>query len=138
MTERRRLGPLLAGLRRDQGGAAAVEFAFVAMVLIALCIGVVQLGIAIEARNELAQAADRGIRFIVLDPDASDTVIEAKIEALLGDYESSSLVVDVGEQTIDSTDYRTVTIDYDMQLAIPGLYVDLVTLNAFRQVPKAS
>jgi Flp pilus assembly protein TadG len=128
----------LSTLRRDERGASAVEFAIVCSIFIALCIAIVQFGLALQVRNDLAQAADRGARLIVLDPDATDEALETKVKAFLPSYDSASLVVDVGEEAVGSTDYRIVTITYQMQIAIPGFPLNVMTLNASRQVPVVS
>lgn len=128
----------ITSFRRDERGASALEFAIVGSIFIALCIGVIQFGLVLQVRNELAQAADRGIRFMMLDPDASDSTIQSEVEALLANYGAENLDVQIGAETIDATDYRTVTIDYEMQIGVPGLPISLVTLNASRKVPVES
>ena len=130
-----RLEDWLSTLRRDEEGASAVEFAIVCSIFIAMCIAIVQFGMALQIRNDLAQAADRGARLIVLNPDATDQDLETQVEALLASYNSANLLVDVGEATINSIEYRTVTINYQIQIAIPGLPLNVMTLNASRQVP---
>ena len=134
---RRLCGPQgwFSSLQRDERGASAVEFAIVSSIFIVLCIGIIQLGSVLQVRNDLAQAADRGARLIVLDPEATDESIETQVEALLASYDSTSLAVDVSGETVGSTDYRIVTIDYQMQISIPGFPINVLTLNASRQVP---
>jgi Flp pilus assembly protein TadG len=125
----------IRGFRRDQSGAAAVEFAFVSIFFIALCVAVIEFGLALQTRNELTQAADRGIRFVVLNPEASHETVQTQVEGLLSSYDSDSLLVEVGTQTINSTEYRTISIDYDIQVWVPGMSMSLFTLRAFQQVP---
>src|SRR5688500_7506050 len=138
MTRLRRFNIALAHLGCDEDGSSAVEFAIVGSVFLALCIAVLQFGLALHADNELAHAADRGVRLIVIDPEASDDTIESEVEELLPAYNADRLVVEVAAETVDSIEYRTISIDYQMQIAVPGLPVNLLTLNASRRIPLAS
>jgi len=48
---------------RDDSGAAVVEFLLVSIVLIALLMGVVQVGLYLHVRNVVAASAAEGARF---------------------------------------------------------------------------
>ena len=125
--------PRLSALRRDENGASAVEFALVGSAFIALCIGLLEFGSALQVRNELAHAADRGARLLIIDPEATDEAIEAQVEALLARYDSDMLAVDVTSDAL--AEYRTISIAYDVQITVPFFPVSVLTLSALRQVP---
>lgn len=57
---------VMQGRRR---GAVAVEFAIVAPVLVAILLGMIELGRAFEAQNMLEVAAREGARFASMDRD---------------------------------------------------------------------
>jgi Flp pilus assembly protein TadG len=56
---------LMQRLRRDQGGAALIEFAFVAPVLALLTVGVVDMSNAFGKKLQLEQAAQRSIEKVM-------------------------------------------------------------------------
>jgi Flp pilus assembly protein TadG len=51
---------------RDQRGASAVEFAFVAPLLILLALGIIEFGRAFQVQGTLAAAAREGVRMMAL------------------------------------------------------------------------
>ena len=112
-----------------------MEFAIVGSLLIVLCIAILSFGWALQIRNNLNHAADAAIRSIIIDPEASDSAVEAQVYAALSSYAVEHLSVDAGETTIGATDFRTVDIDYDLALSIPFLPTNLVTLSVSRRVP---
>ncbi|MDQ3558402.1 MAG: pilus assembly protein, partial [Pseudomonadota bacterium] len=117
--------------------AGAVEFAIVGSLLIVLLLGVIQLGWALQMRNELGKAADHAVRYVLLDPDADDEEFEQQATdyAALHGYDEDRLSVEAGETTVGDTDFRTLSVEYDMPLSIPGFPVSLVTLGVSRRTP---
>jgi Flp pilus assembly protein TadG len=51
---------------RDQRGASAVEFAFIAPLLILLALGIVEFGRAFQVQGTLSAAAREGVRMMAL------------------------------------------------------------------------
>jgi len=127
--------------RRDESGASAVEFAFVGSILIACMLGVIQFGWALQMRNELGKAADHAVRYVQLNPGAEDRVEDADFEQKVRDYtddhgyDPDRLSVEAGETTVGDIDFRTLSVEYDMPLSIPGFPVSLVTLAVSRRTP---
>ena len=127
---------MVMGLRRlwrNEGGASAVEFAIVGSVFIVLCLAILQLGWALQIRNQISQVADAAVRSIVIDPDASDSALEAQVYSALAEYDAGRLHVEAGEATVDTIAFRTLNIKYDMELDIPFFPTNLVTLNVSRR-----
>ncbi len=108
----------IARLWRDQKGATAVEFSICGAILIALSLGVIEIGRAFLVRNELAYAADRATRTVLMDPSASDSTIAAAARAAFQD-DLSLLVVAVAEETVDGLPSRVITLSYPIDLLLP-------------------
>lgn len=69
---------------RGDGGAAAVEFTLVSVLLVALFLGVLQVGLVLHARNVMVSAAQEGARFAAnADRTPEDGVARTR-EALRG------------------------------------------------------
>ena len=122
-------------LWRDEDGASAVEFAIVASVLITFCMGILHLGWALQIRNELAKAADEAVRFVALYPESDDTEFENEAKDALAGYAEDRLQVDAGAMTVGTTDFRTLTVEYDMAVWIPGFSQNALTLSVSRRTP---
>jgi Flp pilus assembly pilin Flp len=101
---------------RDEDGAAAVEFALLLPLLILLLFGMIQFGIALNARIQATNAAREAARMAVIGIDnwsdlgggvAFWNVVEGK--AGLGDITNCSLITDdvVGGNLIVSFDFPT-------------------------------
>ena len=63
--------------RRDQGGAAAVEFALVLPLLVLLLFGIISYGVMLSFRQSLSQAAAEGARAAAVTFVAADKQDEA-------------------------------------------------------------
>ena len=123
-------------LRRDQEGAVAVEFAIVGSLFIVLLIAILQLGWALQLRNQMARAADQAVRYVLLHPQADDASFKAEASKALSGYDPKRLVVTVGQTTVGTTTYRTMNLSYNVPLYIPGASADLVTLKVSQWAPK--
>lgn len=53
----------MSGVPRGEAGAAVVDFSMVSVLLLAIFLGVVQLGLALHARNTLIACAAEGARY---------------------------------------------------------------------------
>lgn len=53
----------MSSARRDERGAAVVDFVLVLMVLVPLVLGILQLALVLHVRNTLASAAAEGARY---------------------------------------------------------------------------
>lgn len=64
---------MTAAHRRDDGGAAVVDFVLVMMLIVPIFLGVLQVALVLHVRNTLASAASEGARYgATLDRSAAD------------------------------------------------------------------
>lgn len=65
--------------RRDEAGAAVVDFVLVSMVLVPLVLGLIQVGLVLHVRNTLTAAATEGARYgATLDRGPADGVARTR------------------------------------------------------------
>ena len=126
---------LQAACRCDERGSSAVEFSIVGSLAVALVLAILQLGWALQIRNDISQAADQAARYVMLTPEASDSALEAKVYSTLAGYDANRLDVDVGEMTVGTAEFRTLTVEYDLAVTIPGFPVSAITLSQSRRIP---
>lgn len=107
--------------RRDDRGAAVVEFALLLPFMVALIAGLIDFGAAFNAQLQVSQAAQAGARAAALGYPAS--VVQARAKGasptlLSGVGGSTTPTVNVG--TCDaSTQTVTVTVTHAYRLPIP-------------------
>ena len=122
-------------LWHSDNGASAVEFSIVGSIFVVLVLAVVQLGWVLQVRNDMSQAADQAARSVMLEPDTDDSAFEAKVYDALADYDPDRLDVEVGEMTVGTADFRTLHVQYDFPISVPGLPLSVFTLSQSRRIP---
>ena len=124
-------------LARCERGTAAIEFAFIAMLLILGTVGTVEVGRALFMMNELAHAADRAARVVMLDLDIEESdLIEAvqDEDRLTGLVPADVTVVSAAPATGDT--FRSVRLTYAFTPMISGFTIASVPLTAERSVAR--
>lgn len=117
-----------AGTRsfHDDSGAAAVEFAFVLVLLVSLLMGIIDFGRAFNAQLTLQHAVREGVRVLAITKDAGQavdaTVAAAQSTVPLADADVTTTACTAGEQT-------SVTAAHTFQFSTPLIGTSL-NLNA--------
>lgn len=125
----------LAHIWREQSGAAAIEFAIIGVVLVALSIATVDFGRTLYVKNQLSWLADQATRKVLVDPDITDATLESELRASFTAGNGADLTVSLRNETVGSNAYRVLEIDFPLALFIPGLSSGTVDLNVTRRVP---
>lgn len=125
---------LLRACRRNESGAAAIEFAIVGFVMILVMLGIIEFGRGLLVHNEIAYLADVGSRKVLIDPSIADDVLQEEMrEAFSKDREA--LRIAISTETVEDMTYRVIVVAYPMSLLVPGLSSRTLSLNATRRVP---
>ncbi len=122
----------------DERGAALIEFALVAPVLIMIMMGIVQLGLLLHQLQGLHAAAREGARQGSF-PDTTEAEIEASVASALSgiSFGNTPLVTITPDnasgvpcdESVAGADEVTVSIQVNSVLDIPFLAGQTVTLN---------
>jgi len=120
-------------LIRCSRGVTAVEFAFVLMPMLLLIFGVIEFGRALHLRNEMAYAADAATRQVLLDPGTGAAEAAAAARAAFPVGTPSDLSVTLAD-TVGGA--RVLSLSYPLNLTIPGLSGDAITLTTTRRLPQ--
>jgi Flp pilus assembly protein TadG len=98
-------------LRRNEQGAAAMEFALAVPVLIMMIYGIFRIGLLYEANAGMQHALGEGARYATLFPTPTDTQIKARITSnLFGNGFGAFTVADPVSDTTNG--YKTLTVDF--------------------------
>lgn len=122
----------LKTLARRTDGATAIEFAIVALPLILLLMGTLEFGRVLFIRNEMARAADHGVRTLLVAADTPLATIDTQIRGMFTLTPPAGLAI-----TIDSgtPGLRTLRVTYPVELLVPTLVDTQITLTTERRVP---
>lgn len=131
----KRLMTALRHLHRCDYGSAAVEFSLVSLVLILAILGTIEIGRALNVRNQLAQAADFGTRKLLIDKLISDTALETSVRDAFREGSNALLSVTIGTETVNGVPCRTITLNYPFSSLLPGLTATPINLSLARRAP---
>lgn len=118
-----------------RGGTTAVEFALVALPLIMLLAGTMMVGVALYMRSDLAYAADRAVRVLLLDPDAGAAEATATVRDAVTGPAADAVEVRLEAADAAAGTLRSLTVSFPMTLSIPGLPASEITLQVTRALP---
>ena len=125
----------LTRLRGCDSGAAAVEFALIAMVAISTFLGIIEFGRGLYIRNEMSYAADIGARKILTDPAVADNDVERAIRDAVNFGTATDLQLTLQTETVDGVIFRTLLVRYPLTLMIPNIAQTKIILTVDRRVP---
>lgn len=127
------------GKLRDERGAAALEFAIAAPVLLSMVIGLAQLGIMYSASTGVRNAVEEGARLAAVYPTPSDADIEARmlaarfmIDKAVADPEVTRGTTEDGEAYVDVRLRYSVPLNF-VFFSTPPVTIDY-SRRVFRQV----
>jgi Flp pilus assembly protein TadG len=123
------IGNFLNRLRRDTAGAAVIEFAILAPAIIGLMLGVLQIGLSMQAQNAMRGVASDTARYAVVEYMKKNEVTNATIQTraetigegapyLLQDS-FTAVVTDAATQRVDGAFEKTLTLTYTPPNVLP-------------------
>jgi Flp pilus assembly protein TadG len=122
------------GIGRCECGGAAIEFAIIGSLLVFGCIATLEFGRALYVLNELSYAADVAEREVLMDSEISDADLLSTVHHnFRGDADLMTVVL--GEETVDGSKFRTLTINYPISLLIPYFSTKDIGLSVDRRTP---
>lgn len=117
MTGRR---PGFRRLRGDEGGAAMLEFALSAGLLFLLLFGMMDLGLALNAKLVVSAAAREGARRAAIEGGESQEVLErVQSQLRLGRIDPARARIDVSPHQATFGNSISVTVDYPYSFISP-------------------
>lgn len=123
---------------KDTSGAAALEFALVAVPLVMFTFGIMEVGRALFMQQSLSHATDIAARMLYLDPDTPVADLRAAIvdELFLGDPDLLDVTLSAANTVTGTARFRTMTmsVDYDFLSIVPGILTDQISMQFQRSV----
>jgi Flp pilus assembly protein TadG len=127
-------------LRKDQQGAAALEFALAVPVLIMMIWGIFQVGLLYQANAGIQHALGEGARYATLWPTPTNTQIRDRMSAKVfgtrsGTFGTPSVTTPA---TTVCTSCRLLSVTYSMPMHFLFMPGPTVTVTRSKQVYVAS
>ncbi|MFN4099536.1 MAG: TadE/TadG family type IV pilus assembly protein [Pararhodobacter sp.] len=120
---------------RDESGSTAVEFGMIGLLVIVLCVATLEFGRALHLTNELAFAADRGSRLVLLNPDVPDADVVAEVRANLRMANTAGLEILTSRESHGAQATRGLSVSLPLTLLIPTPRLQNFRLSVQRRVP---
>lgn len=128
----RRAPSALRRLAEDRSGVSAVEFAFLAPVLLGLMFGVIELGRIAYTQGVVSFAAEEATRYAVVNYNISEEEVRDLTEdCLLGvDRDRINAIVVTGPiDPVDNTRTISVDVSYSFEFLLPFLPQDTIAIS---------
>jgi Flp pilus assembly protein TadG len=126
---------LLRKIRRDESGAAAVEFAFVAPVAILMMFAVIESGRLMFTQNELKASLSTAAREWMINPDASNSQVQAAFCAHVVLVDCAETTFTITSQTVSGQTWRVMTASTLFNSPLAGLLPLPSSLTQTQRVP---
>jgi Flp pilus assembly protein TadG len=126
----------LGKLIRESGGAAAVEFALLALIYIMMLLGVVEVGLYIADRQDLMSAVHSAGRYAIVHGSSSSSPASAStLEQLVGSHlviiSSASITANASFSPNNNPGSTvTITASYTWKPIVPLLNLRNATISA--------
>lgn len=123
---------------KDTSGAAALEFALVAVPLVLFTFGIMEMGRALFMQQSLSHATDIAARMLYLEPSTPVADLRTAIvdELFLGDPDLLDVTLSAANTVTGTARFRTMTlsVDYDFLSVVPGILTDQISMQFQRSV----
>jgi Flp pilus assembly protein TadG len=124
----------LRRFRRDEKGAAALEFALAVPVLVTFIVGIVQVGVLFMANAGLSHAVGEAARFATIFPRPTAAQIEARVAASDYGLDPAELTISpVAYGTTGGINYADIEARYEVTLDFIFFSLPPVTLIETRR-----
>lgn len=126
---------MLAALRRNQAGAAVVEFAFVFPIFLLFVCGIIEFGRAIWTNYFLQSVAEDTSRYVLAHPTLTDTQIADVARNGLSFVDPSTVTVTVTRETASGVNFLSVSLGYSFRILTNVAPVGTIPLIGRSRVP---
>lgn len=126
----------MRGFAGDRTGATALEFAMVAPVLIAMVIGVFNLGYALYCGAAVRHAIQQSSRALMFDPGISAATLKATVTGKLTQVPVENLQIAIATEAMtQSEEVKRISWTYDYMVYVPFLPSEEFEMGSNLTVP---
>jgi Flp pilus assembly protein TadG len=111
----------LRHFRRDADGAAAVEFAIVVPVFLAIMLTIWEFGFAQHKLSSIRFAMENASRSLLLNNALTQDQLSTQVKAQLSDIADNNVTITLASSTVSGSTVKTMTGTYTSSIGIPGM-----------------
>ena len=126
----------LGKFRRDESGAAAVEFAIVSTAFITFIFGIAYSAIMLHTNAALQWAVENTIRQAAIDPDVTQTQLETTLNGFMTTTSMPTATVGYSCATVGTVQVATLTASFQRTFTIPFVGTFDTTYTATASTPQ--
>ena len=139
MMVKRKMGWRIKAFSRNEDGAAAVEFALVAVLFLTTLFGILEMGRIFWTLNTLQYAAESAARHYLTNTDISDEDLEDYVSDKMEEIhlDDEGLTVIITKSTLSDIDFIQIDLSYDFGLlgAMMPAALDNISLSSTARLP---
>ena len=136
-----RMAPVFRGLVRlwrDRSGTTLVEFAITLPVTVMIILGGVEFGRVYWVRHTLQFAAEETGRYAMAHASTTTDQLKSYAQSNLPGIDPASATVTVTPDSVDNTNFVTITVTAPFNFLIPFVDLSSMTLTGTTRVPLLS
>ena len=116
-------------LWRDRRGSAAIEFAMVLPIIVTMMFGTMELGRYFLTFSSISSATEQLSRYVMIDPDATSTELEAQLEGFLIGIDADDLTLDFSNEVDAATGLTFQVVDVSLPHSTMIPFADMGTMT---------
>jgi Flp pilus assembly protein TadG len=108
-------------LGRDEGGAAAVEFAIVVPVFLAIMMTIWEFGFAQHKLSSIRFAMENASRALLVNNAMTQAQLSTMVKSQLSSIADNNVTITLTSTTVSGTTIKKLTGTYTSSIGIPGM-----------------
>jgi Flp pilus assembly protein TadG len=112
---------LFRRFRRDAGGAAAVEFAIVVPVFLAIMMTIWEFGFAQHKLSSIRFAMENASRSLLVNNALTEAQLSTQVKSQLSSIADNNVTITLTSTTVSGATVKKLTGTYTSSIGIPGM-----------------
>ena len=112
---------LFRRFRRETGGAAAVEFAIVVPVFLAIMMTIWEFGFAQHKLSSIRFAMENASRSLMVNNALTEAQLSTMVKTQLSSIADNNVTITLSSTTVSGATVKTLTGTYTSSIGIPGM-----------------
>lgn len=121
--------------RRDDRGAAAVEFALVAPIFLMFVLALIDFGRVYWIKSTLQYAVEQASRYAMVNPSTTNSALVSYAKSQTNGLDPSGVTFNATDSTVGGTAFKTITASYTYTFSIPFVTLTDAVLSAKSSAP---
>ena len=112
---------IFKGFGREESGAAAVEFAIVVPVFLAIMMTIWEFGFAQHKLSSIRFAMENASRSLLVNNALTEAQLSTQVKSQLSSIADNNVTITLSSATVSGASVKTLTGTYTSTIGIPGM-----------------